>query len=69
MIVREPVKMEPRRKSRRRKETPRLLANAGRDAAMLLGFNKYGESQAEKDPAAWWCLVELLISYAHGERS
>lgn len=40
-----------------------LWRNAQRDAALILG------DVAEKDPAAWWCLVELLISYAQGRKA
>lgn len=47
------------------------------DAAMLMGRvprgpgrPRYddGELKADLDPAAWWCLVELLVAYAEGRK-
>lgn len=47
----------------RRKPNEALYANAMRDAAIILG------PRHEQDPLAWWCLVELLVSYGRGLKS
>lgn len=53
----------------------RLWSNAQHDAAMILGCHPRvrGERSpryvAQDDPLAWWCLVELLVSYGKGEKS
>lgn len=45
------------------KLTTDLWINAWHDAAMIMG-----RENANKDPMAWWCLVELLVSYAYGNK-
>lgn len=58
-----------------------LWRNAQHDAAIImgredrprgrprLGENPATEWKADSDPLAWWCLVELLVSYAQGKKS
>ena len=48
-----------------------IYALASRDAALIIGSKTYGRGLgtravkiADEDPAAWWCLVELLVSYS-----
>lgn len=52
----------------------RLWANAGRDAAAIMGRRRVAPrspvtSNADEDPLAWWCLTELLVAYGKGEKS
>lgn len=58
-----------------------LWRNAQRDAFLIMGRLdrqpgrrgpwREGESRwkADADPLAWWCLTELLVSYAQGKKS
>ena len=57
------------------KTTEQLWNNAQRDAAIIMGSRPrvrgdHGRRlNADDDPLAWWCLVELLVSYGKGEKS
>lgn len=61
------------------KETDRLWANAQIDAAIIMGREprergrpRKGDERrwlANDDPLAWWCLIELLVSYGTGKKS
>ena len=46
-----------------------LYANAMVDAKLLMGRDDRLAWRADEDPLAWWCAVELLVSYARGEKS
>lgn len=53
----------------------KLWANAQIDAVMIMGArprvrgDRLPTLSAEADPLAWWCLVELLVSYGKGEKA
>jgi hypothetical protein len=55
----------------------KLYQSAMADAKIIMGKDHHrgrGERgpiswRADDDPLAWWCLTELLVSYAQGRKS
>ncbi len=54
----------------------KLYHNAMTDAKIIMGKDRRRSGErgelpwkADDDPLAWWCLTELLVSYAQGRKS